>query len=584
MNLNPPSHDPSALNEKGKRKISVGRIAALVACVGVAVSFAVGKWGQLEQVTEKIAIEQVVEEGEAWVVVDEEKVTVRSLPIWKPSEAEALTAQELSVKGYRDSEDQAVRIVRSAHYRWWSFLPALMAVAMCLLTKEPIISLLAGVVSGGLLLGRYNIVDEVLMPSLASVSGAGILLLYLWLLGALMGIWSRNGAAEAFANWATRHFVRGPRSAKLVAWGLGVLFFQGGAISTVLVGTTVRPVADRQRISHEELSYIVDSTASPIAILLAFNAWPLYVQTLIFVPGVACLATEADRLSFFFGSLPFSFYAWFAILGTFLLTVEKAPFLGKRMRAAMERSRTTGQLDRPGSEPMLSTELQASQTPEGYVPSVLEFVLPLTILTGIAVGSFWISGAPEVRVAFAVAVVVAAITSLIRGMSLTDLMLGINNGLKGVVVASVILLLAVTLGGITRETGAAYYLTNGLGDSIPYLLLPGMLFVLTVAIAFSTGTSWGTYAVAFPLAMPLAISVAGASDLSDPQRFLAICFASVLNGSVMGDQCSPISDTTVLSSMTTGADLMDHVLTQAVPAMAAAAIALILWTLLTLTC
>ncbi|MGB7328221.1 MAG: Na+/H+ antiporter NhaC family protein [Rubripirellula sp.] len=580
----PINHEAPNNLSGSKRGFTVGRWAACVVVIGLAMSFAAGRWAKSTDLIDKIAIEQTVEDGKSWVVIDGEKVDADTLPTWNQADAADLTADELAIKVFRDDDGRAIRVVRSSHFRWWSFLPAIMAVAMCLLTKEPMISLLAGVVSGGLLLGQYNIVDEVLMPSMASVSGAGILLLYLWLLGALMGIWSRNGAAEAFANWATRHFVRGPRSAKLVAWGLGVLFFQGGTISTVLVGTTVRPVADRQRISHEELSYIVDSTASPIAILLAFNAWPLYVQTLIFVPGVTFLATESDRLSVFFGSLPLNFYAWFAVLGTLLLSIEKAPFLGKRMRAAIERSRSTGQLDRPGSEPMLSTELQASQTPEGYVPSLLEFVLPLGVLTGIAVGTFWISGSPQVRVAFAVAVVVAAVTSLIRGMSLTDLMLGINNGLKGVVVASVILLLAVTLGSITRDTGAAYYLTSGLGDSVPYMLLPGLLFVLTVAIAFSTGTSWGTYAVAFPLAMPLAISVAASADLGNPQLFVAICFASVLNGSVMGDQCSPISDTTVLSSMTTGADLMDHVLTQVIPATAAAGIALVLWTGLAMTC
>lgn len=107
-----------------------------------------------------------------------------------------------------------------------------------------------------------------------------------WLfIGGLMGIWSRTGASRAFADAMTRRFVRGPRSAKLVAWALGVVFFQGGSISTVLTGTTAKPVADRERVSHEELAYIVDSTASPIALLLAFNAWPLYVQTFIFVGG-----------------------------------------------------------------------------------------------------------------------------------------------------------------------------------------------------------------------------------------------------------------------------------------------------------
>ena len=130
-------------------------------------------------------------------------------------------------------------------------------------------------------------------------NAAGILLLYLWLLGGLMGVWARTGAAQAFAQLMTKHVVKGPRTAKLVAWALGIIFFQGGTMSTVLVGTTVKPIADKENISHEELSYIVDSTASPIACLIPFNAWPAYVQAFLVVSGAGFLATEADRLAFF---------------------------------------------------------------------------------------------------------------------------------------------------------------------------------------------------------------------------------------------------------------------------------------------
>ena len=164
-----------------------------------------------------------------------------------------------------------------------------------------------------MLLGKYNITEDVFLAELMTKNAAGVLILYLWLLGALMGIWSKTGAAQAFGNLMTRKFVKGPRSAKLVAWGLGVLFFQGGSVSTVLVGTTVKPITDRENISHEEVSYIVDSTASPIASQLAFNAWPGYIQSFIYVGGVSFLATEADRISFFFRSVPFCFYAIFAV-------------------------------------------------------------------------------------------------------------------------------------------------------------------------------------------------------------------------------------------------------------------------------
>jgi Na+/H+ antiporter NhaC len=464
------------------------------------------------------------------------------------------------------------------HFGFWSLLPAIIAIGLCLVTKEALTALFSGVVVGAFMLGRFDITDTVLLPSLGSKSAAGIILLYLWLLGGLMGIWSRTGAAQAFAEYMTRHFVKGPKSAKFVSWLMGVIFFQGGTISVVLVGTIVKPVADQQKVSHEELSYIVDSTASPIASVLAFNAWPIYVQAFLFVPGVAFLATEADRLKFFFDSVGFSFYGILAVLGTLLLSFGITRFAGPGIRKAHERARTTGQLDAPDARPMSAKELHVSQVPEGYKTHVLEFFLPLTLLIGTAVGTFIYMGSPKVNWAFGIALLVSILVALCKGMRLGDVVEGIGDGLKGVVFGSVILVLAVTIGAISREIGAGSYMVEMLGDKIPYIALPVALQLLTMIIAFSTGTSWGTYAIAFPLSMPLAWGVVQANDLANPELFMSVCFATVLNGSVYGDQCSPISDTTILSSMTTGCDLTDHVKTQIVPASYAAALAAILWT------
>jgi Na+/H+ antiporter NhaC len=168
--------------------------------------------------------------------------------------------------------------------------------------------------------------------------------------------------------------------------------------------------------------------------------------------------------------------------------------------------------------------------------------------------------------------------ALFKGMSLGNVIEGFGDGLKGVVVASVILMLALTIGTISQEAGGGLYLVELLGQRIPFWILPVCLQVLTMIIAFSTGTSWGTYAIAFPLALPLAWAIAQSQGLENPVLFMSVCFAAVLNGSVYGDQCSPISDTTILSSMTTGCDLMDHVKTQIVPASFAAVVAGMLWT------
>lgn len=481
-----------------------------------------------------------------------------------------------------NNQKEVILLKPAFHYRLWSLLPALITVLLCLITREPLSALFSGIVVGALMLGQYDITDAVIIPTLAQEGTAGLLLLYLWLLGGLLGIWSKTGAAQAFADYMTKHFIRGARSAKLVSWFLGVLFFQGGTMSTVLVGTTVRPLADKAGVSHEEMSYIVDSTASPIAIVIAFNAWPAYVQALIFVPGVAFLATETDRINFFFNSIPFSFYGILAVIGTLLLSLNITKFSGKRIRNAHQRAQTTGELDAPDANPLSAKELQHCEVPNGYKPHVLEFFLPLLTLIAIAIISFIVYGSPKINWAFGTALLMSAFIALAKGMSLSHLIDGFGNGLKGVVLASVILMLAVIIGSISKQIGGGLYLVSLLSDQLPFWLLPLILQLMAMLIAFSTGTSWGTFAIAFPLAMPLAWAIASSQGLAHPELFMMVCFATVLNGSVYGDQCSPISDTTILSAMTTGCDMMDHVKSQLVPATYAAGFAAILWTLLVL--
>ena len=476
------------------------------------------------------------------------------------------------------SPPQFTRQKLGRHWGIWSLLPAIIAILLCWVTREPITSLFGGIVVGAILMGKYNLTEDVLVKELSTASASGIIVLYLWSLGGLMGIWKKTGAGKCFGEWMSQTFVVGPRSAKFVGWLLGVIFFQGGTMSTVIVGTTIKPIADREKIAHEEIAYIVDSTASPIASQLAFNAWPGYIQAFIYVSGVAWLATEVDRITFFFSSVPFCFYAIFAVLGTFLLSINKSPFIGKKLRAAIDRANTTGQLDSPTAKPMSSKELDSITVPSYYSPHLMDFLIPLLFLLTTAIGTFIATGVPQIRWAFGGALLIAAILSLFRGLSLVDLMDGIKEGLKGIVVGSIILLLAIIIGSISKQTGGGDYLVALLGETLPYWTLPILLQLMTVIIAFSTGTSWGTYAITFPLAMPLSWAIASSQGLAHPEFFMTLCFAAVMDGSVFGDQCSPISDTTILSSMCTGCDLMDHVKTQIPQASLAACLAAILWT------
>ena len=392
-------------------------------------------------------------------------------------------------------------------------------------------------------------------------------------------MWNRNGGAWHFAHWISDRFVRSRRSALFFAWLMGIIFHQGGTISTVLTGTTVRPVADREKVAHEELAYVVDSTASPVATIIPFNVWPVYVAGLIAIPSMSHFIPNQDAaIGMFLRAIPFNFYGWLAVLFTLLFALGKLPVVGRTMRAAQERVRTTGQLDSPTAEPMVSKELSTLNVAEGYRPSLLDFFVPIGVLMGFAIVPWLITGSPMIFEAFGLALVSSIALSMLRGMSMHDAFEGLVDGIKGVTIGAIVLGLAVTLAEVSGELGASAYAIEqsaGLFSVVPFVL-PGLLMVTCMIVSFSVGSSWGTYAVVFPIALPLAYAV------SPEPMFVTLAFGAIMGGAVFGDQCSPISDTTILSSLACGSDLMDHVLTQLPIAMSAAGIAIALYTAIAL--
>jgi Na+/H+ antiporter NhaC len=454
---------------------------------------------------------------------------------------------------------------------WTALIPAAVAIVLAFSTRRVVPALFAAVVAGGLVLygqtgeiSDANFVKRFLLPALGSSSYAKILVIYLWSLGGLIGIWEKTGGAAHFAHVVGGLIARGPRSARLFAWLVGVIFHQGGTISTVLAGTTVKPVSDKHGIAHEELAYIVDSTASPVATVLPFNAWPAYVGGLV-VGTVPILPEISDAVGLFFTSIRYNFYGMFAVGMTFLFAMGWMPWVGKRMSAAKARAQSTGALDAPGAKPMLPPE--PSEGPvEGYPTSLADFFVPIGVLMGLGVLPKVIADVDFIDEAFVGCVLSGMGLALIRGMKLSDVMDGFISGCRSMTIGAVILGLAVTLALVTKELDTAQYLVGLMDGAVPAVALPAMLTLLCMGIAFACGSSWGTYAVVFPVAMPLAWALH-----ADP-TYLSICFGAVLGGAVFGDQCSPISDTTILSSMFTGCDLMDHVGTQLPLALLAATI------------
>ncbi len=464
------------------------------------------------------------------------------------------------------------------HYGYWSLVPAGVTILMCFATRNVLLALLLGIASGGLIIHSLNLIDAFLIPSIASENFAKLLVIYFWALGGLLGIWSKNGGARQFANTASKLFIRSRRSAKMFAWVMGCIFHQGGTTSTVLTGTTVRSAVQKHKVASEELAYVVDSTASPIATIIPFNGWPLYIAgLLIVVPSLASvIPTEQAAVSLFYSAIPFNFYAIFAVLMTFFFSMDRLPLFGTPMRSAMRRAQETGQWLAPNAVSLAAPELSQENVPSYYKPSSVDFLLPLLVLLGFCIAPWILTGNPWVFEGFAMALVTAMVLTLVRGLSVKDTFDGLIAGIKGVTLGAVILGLAVTLGSVSAQVGAAAYVVEYATpwlQAIPYIL-PSLLLLVCMIISFSIGTSFGTYAIIFPIALPLALA------LSPDVNFLVLTFAAILGGAVFGDQCSPISDTTILSAMATGSDLMSHVNTQFPLALIAAFLAGILYFLL----
>ena len=481
-----------------------------------------------------------------------------------------------AVVAWSGSNLDPAAIEARGHYGFLSLVPALSTLIICFLTRNVILALFMGVLLGGLVTAEYNIIQAFLIPSVGSERYAVILLVYLWALGGLLGMWNRNGGALHFAQYISDNYVKTRRSALVFAWIMGVIFHQGGTISTILTGTTVRPVADRENVAHEELAYVVDSTASPVATVIPFNAWPLYIAGLIVIPSTShFIPDESAAIDWFLRAIPFNFYGILAVTFTLLFALDKLPFVGRTMRAAQRRARETGELDAKHAEPIAAKELTSVNVADGYRPSLLDFFVPIVVLISLASIPWIIIGELMIEEAFGLALISSITLSVIRGMKLTEAFDGLVTGIKGVTIGAIILGLAVTLGAVSDSLGASAYvidISGGLLSAVPFIL-PGVLMITCMIVSFSVGSSWGTYAVVFPIALPLAYAIS-----ADP-LYVTLAFGAIMGGAVFGDQCSPISDTTVLSSLACGSDLMDHVVTQLPIAMTAAGFSIVIYTI-----
>ena len=469
------------------------------------------------------------------------------------------------------------------NYGFLSLLPPLVAITLCFLTKRVLASLFIGVWVGASILIGWNPIGGVTktlgyIVENAADSWNATILLFDFVVGGLIGLIYLSGGAQAFVKSVTKK-VKTARDGQVAAWLFGLVIFFDDYSNTAVVGNAFRAVSDKLRMSREKFSYIVDSTAAPVASIALISTWIGYEVGLIgdAIEGTSVAMTPYTIVLY---SIPYRFYSIFAIILVLAIALSGRDY-GPMLKAEY-RARTTGKVFADGATPLSGgSELKVL---EGVPQKTMNMVVPIVVLVGVSIFGMWWTGGGTSAESFTAAisdadamtallwgamfaVIVAIIMYKVQGIgTLADMMDAFVDGAKMMLLANLILLSAWSIGSVCGEMGTAPYVVEAVKGVISPLLLPMVIFLICNLISFATGTSWGTMAITMPIAVPLALS------LGVP---LPLGISAVLTGSVMGDHCSPISDTTIMSSMFSGSDHIDHVKTQIPYAFTASGVAVL---------
>lgn len=484
-----------------------------------------------------------------------------------------------------------------------SLLPPLVAIVLALLVRQVIVSLFAGVFLGALLVGGFHpfgallrTADHYLLNALADRDHAAIMIFTL-LLGGMTGIISRSGGAGGVVRVLGR-LARSARSSQVVIWAMGLVIFFDDYANSLLVGSSMRPLSDRFKVSREKLAYIVDSTSAPVAAVAVFSTW-IGAEVGLIRDAFAVAGYESDAYLTFLRSIPYRFYPLLTLAFGLMVALSGRDY--SAMRKAELRARSGGGLLRPGGRSMWDMGGEELKPLEGrphlwYAAALPVFSVLVTAFAGLyfdgsraladqglAVTSLGaaLGAADSYRVllwASLIGCLTAAMVSLGRRiLSLRETVDAMMGGARAMLTALVVLLLAWSLGQVCSDLGTADYILSLVGEAVDPRLLPALVFIIAGVVSFATGTSWGTMSILIPLAIPLAVKMTAATGLpaDSAEAVLLGVVASVLAGAVFGDHCSPISDTTILSSMAASSDHVDHVRTQLPYALTVGLVALV---------
>ena len=462
-------------------------------------------------------------------------------------------------------------------------VPALVAIVLALITKEVYSSLIIGIFTGAVIYAGGNFtgtlthaIQDGFVSSIADSYNIGIII-FLVLLGALVSMMNKAGGSSAFGRWATTH-IKSRVGAQLATIALGVLIFVDDYFNCLTVGSVMRPVTDSHKISRAKLAYFIDATAAPVCIIAPISSWAAAVA------GFAKSAGETNGIHLFVRAVPYNFYALFTILMMIVIAVGKFDYGPMKLheKNAIEK----GDLFTSGTKQAVE-EMQINEKGK-----VIDLVIPVAVLVVCCVigmiysGGFFDASNPEnyhspitafsnsdasvgLALGSAVALVFAVVYFLIRRtIKFTDIMDSLPEGFKAMVPAIIILSCAWTLKAKTDSLGLKIFISQIVNSSAAgfQMLLPAIIFVIAVILSFATGTSWGT----FGILIPIVLSVFSADN---PLQIVSI--SACMAGAVCGDHCSPISDTTIMSSAGAQCDHINHVSTQLPYAFTVAGIAFV---------
>ncbi len=451
-----------------------------------------------------------------------------------------------------------------------SLVPATIAIIMAFVTRNTIFSLFTAIFIGVMLTGEGLLAfPKLLKTSIGTTSFAWILLLELFI-GILIAFFQRTGAIQGFTE-IMKDKKMSRKNIQLTAWVMGMFVFFSDYFSPLFVGSTMRSLSDDKLISREKLAYIADSTSAPVSVLVPITGWAVFISGLLV--GIGPVQTAEQGMIIFTKAVGFNFYAILAVILVGLIASGIVPEFGP-MKKAEKRAMEEGKVLRDGAVPLLGEELTDTPKYEGIKTHVfLDFIFPVLVVISIAIGTYIAFRSAKTMEAFLTASVVLGIIMRIQGVPFKDIMDTAMKGMKGIMPAIIILALSYSINALSKEMGTANYIILISENWLTPNLLPFLTFVLAALISFSTGTSWGTFAIVMPIAAPLAFAFSG----NEVTMIVLATVAAVAGGGVFGDHCSPLSDTTILASTGAAADHIDHVKTQLPYALTAAGFAAVLY-------